>query len=88
MFWARLGLLRNGLKSSGTNQYPMNTKLAPRFLVFLKKPVVLTLINLYNNAEEKAMRIDLTLTSPKASKFSSLNFVMPVESLESMPSKE
>ena len=81
MFWARLGLLRKGLKSYGTNQYPMNTKLPPKFLVLRKNPTVFTLISLYIRAEEKAIIIDLTLTSPKLSSFYSLNFVIPLDSL-------
>lgn len=81
MFWARLGLLRKGLKSYGTNQYPMNTKLPPKFLILRKNPTVFTLISLYIRAEEKAIRIDLALTSPKLSSFYSLNFVIPLDSL-------
>lgn len=88
MFWARLGLRRKGLKSSGANQYPINTKLTPRFLVFLRRPVVLALINLYMTAEEKAIRIDLTLMSPKVKIFSSLNLVMSLDSLTSMSSND
>lgn len=88
MFWARLGLRRKGLKSSGANQYPINTKLTPRFLVFLRRPVVLTLINLYMTAEEKAIRMDLILMSPKVKIFSSLNLVMLLDNLTSMSSSD
>ena len=66
----------------------MMTKLTPRFLVLLKNPVVLELTNLYKRAEEKAIRIDLTLTSPKTNKFYCLNFVIPFDSLVSIPSSE
>jgi len=84
IFLARLGFLRKGLNNSGTNQYPMKMKLTPRFLVLLKKPVVLKLITLYKSADENAIKIDLTLMSPTHSKFSSLNLVISVESVLSI----
>lgn len=88
MFLAKLGFLKNGLNNSGTNQYPMNTKLKPKFLVFLRKPVVLMLTTLYSIADEKAIKIDLTLTSPKLIRLSSLNLVIPLDHFTSASSNE
>ena len=71
-----MDFLRKGLNSSGTNQYPVRTKLMPMFLLFLNKPTVFQLILLYSTADENAINTDLILMSPKVRIFSSLNFVM------------
>lgn len=84
MLDARLCFFKNGLKSSGTNQYPMNKKLMPKFLVFLSNPVVFQLMALYMTADEKAISTDLILMSPSVNIFSYLNLVIWLAHFTSM----
>lgn len=76
MLDARLCFFKKGLKSSGTNQYPINKKLMPKFLVFLNSPVVFQLMALYMTADEKAISTDLILMSPRVNRFCYLNLVI------------
>lgn len=87
IWWTRDGFLKNGLNSYGANQYPIKTKLKPKFLVFLKNPLVLQLTILYKRADENAIIIDLTLMSPKVKILSCLNLLISFESRTSIPSR-
>ena len=77
-----LDFWRKGLKSYGTKRDPVRMKLMPMFRDLRKNPNVFQLILLYRTAEEKAIRTDRILMSPKLKICSSLKLVIvPANSL-------